>query len=200
MSLARVGLVLSFDASRLARNNHDWYQLLEVCSIFGTLIADGERLYDPRLYHDRLLLGLSGMMSEAELHHLKQRMHAGARHKAERGELHQGLPVGLARGFGGEVILNPDEEVQARIRLVFEKFREIRSAGGVMRYLQTVGLPLPARPLRGPAPNAGGLATGAYFFNPRYSPQSRLRRGVCLWAQDASSCASYTSASAWGAG
>ena len=153
MSLARVGLVLSFDASRLARNNHDWYQLLEVCSIFGTLIADGERLYDPRLYHDRLLLGLSGMMSEAELHHLKQRMHAGARHKAERGELHQGLPVGLARGFGGEVILNPDEEVQARIRLVFEKFREIRSAGGVMRHLRTVGLPLPARPLRGPAPH-----------------------------------------------
>src|SRR6266566_5851057 len=96
---------------------------------------------------------MSGMMSEAELHHLKQRMHAGARHKAERGELHQGLPVGLARGFGGEVILNPDEEVQARIRLVFEKFREIRSAGGVMRYLRTVGLPLPARPLRGPAPH-----------------------------------------------
>ena len=197
MSLARVGLVLSFDASRLARNNHDWYQLLEVCSIFGTLIADGERLYDPRLYHDRLLLGLSGMMSEAELHHLKQRMHAGARHKAERGELHQGLPVGLARGFGGEVILNPDEEVQARIRLVFEKFREIRSAGGVMRYLRTVGLPLPAPRS---CSSRGGLATGAYFFNPRYSPQSRLRRGVCLWAQDASSCASYTSASPWGAG
>jgi DNA invertase Pin-like site-specific DNA recombinase len=74
ISLARVGLVLSFDASRLARNNRDWYQLLEVCSIFGTLIADGERLYDPRLYHDRLLLGLSGMMSEAELHHIKQRL------------------------------------------------------------------------------------------------------------------------------
>jgi DNA invertase Pin-like site-specific DNA recombinase len=97
ISLTRVGLVLSFDASRLARNNRDWYQLLEVCSIFGTLIADGERLYDPRLYHDRLLLGLSGMMSEAELHHIKQRMHAGARNKAERGELRQGLPVGLAR-------------------------------------------------------------------------------------------------------
>jgi hypothetical protein len=96
---------------------------------------------------------MTGMMSEAELHHLKQRMHAGARHKAERGELHQGLPVGLARGLGGEVILNPDEEVQARIRLVFEKFREIRSAGGVMRYLQETHLPLPARPLRGPAPH-----------------------------------------------
>jgi len=152
ISLARVGLVLSFDASRLARNNRDWYQLLEVCSIFGTLIADGERLYDPRLYHDRLLLGLSGMMSEAELHQLKQRMQAGARHKAERGELRQGLPVGLARGPAGEVILNPDEEVQARIRLVFEKFRENRSAGGVMRYLRAANLPLPARPRVGPAP------------------------------------------------
>jgi DNA invertase Pin-like site-specific DNA recombinase len=82
VSLARVGLVLSFDASRLARTNRDWYQRLEVCTIFGTLIADGERLYDPRLYHDRLLLGLSGMMSEAELHHLKQPMDAGARHEA----------------------------------------------------------------------------------------------------------------------
>ena len=152
ISLARAGLVLSFDASRLARNNRDWYQLLEVCSIFGTLIADGERLYDPRLYHDRLLLGLTGMLSEAELHQLKQRMQAGARNKAERGELRQGLPVGLARGPAGEVILNPDEEVQARIRLVFEKFREIRSAGGVMRYLRAAHLPLPACPRVGPAP------------------------------------------------
>jgi len=79
ISLARAGLVLSYDASRLARNNRDWYQPLEVCSIFGTLIADGERLYDPRLYHDRLLLGLTGMRSLAELHQLKQRMQAGAR-------------------------------------------------------------------------------------------------------------------------
>ncbi|MFL5654744.1 MAG: recombinase family protein [Ktedonobacteraceae bacterium] len=153
ISLARAGLVLSFDASRLARNNRDWYQLLEVCSIFGTLIADGERLYDPRLYHDRLLLGLSGMMSEAELHHIKQRMHAGARHKAERGELRLGLPVGLARGSCGEVMLNPDEEVQARIPLVFQKFRDIRSARGVMCYLRETHLPLPVRPLRGPAPH-----------------------------------------------
>ncbi len=153
ISLARAGLVLSFDASRLARNNRDWYQLLEVCSIFGTLIADGERLYDPRLYHDRLLLGLTGMMSEAELHHLKQRMHAGARNKAERGELRLALPVGLTRLPTGEVILNPDEEVQARIHLVFQKFREIRSAGGVMRYLRAARLPLPVRPLRGPTPH-----------------------------------------------
>src|SRR5712691_9546525 len=140
ISLARAGLVLSFDASRLARNHRDWYQLLEVCSIFGTLIADGERLYDPRLSHDRLLLGLTGMLSEAELHQLKQRMHAGARHKAQRGELRLGLPVGLARGSYGEVILNPDEEVQARIHLVFQKFRDIRSARGVMCYLREAHL------------------------------------------------------------
>jgi Recombinase len=92
------------------------------------------------------------MRSLAELHQLKQRMQAGARHKAERGALRQGLPVGLARGPAGEVILNPDEEVQARLRLVFEKFREIRKACGVMRYLRAVHLPLPACPRVGPAP------------------------------------------------
>jgi DNA invertase Pin-like site-specific DNA recombinase len=95
MSLARAGLVLSFDASRLARNNRDWYQLLEVCSIFGTLIADGERLYDPRLYHDRLLLGLTGMRSLAELHQLKQRMQAGARDIRRTGRTAPGVACGI---------------------------------------------------------------------------------------------------------
>jgi len=93
------------------------------------------------------------MLSEAELHHLKQRMHAGARNKAERGELRLALPVGLTRLPTGEVLLNPDEEVQERIHLVFQKFREIRSAGGVMRYLRVARLPLPVRPLRGPTPH-----------------------------------------------
>lgn len=185
ISLARVGLVLSFDASRLARNNRDWYQLLEVCSIFGTLIADGERLYDPRLYHDRLLLGLSGMMSEAELHQLKQRMQAGARHKAERGELRQGLPVGLARGLAGEVILNPDEEVQARIRLVFEKFRAhplgrrgdaISPSGAFAATGLSQSRPCSLR---------NRLATSADLSHPRYSPQSCLRGRLRLWAQAA---------------
>src|SRR6266849_6997626 len=89
IGLGNAGLVISLDASRLARNNRDWHQLLELCSVFGVLIADGERLYEPTLYHDRLLLGLSGIMSEAELHQLKLRLHAGDRHKAERGELRQ---------------------------------------------------------------------------------------------------------------
>ncbi len=153
IGLAHVGLVVSLDASRLARNNSDWYQLLELCSLFGTLMADSENLYDPRVYHDRLLLGLSGMMSEAELHQLKLRLQSGARHKAERGELRQPLPIGLARLQTGQVCLHPDEEIQARIRLVFQKFEELGSAKAVVRYLDRAGLPLPTRPLRGPAPH-----------------------------------------------
>ena len=153
IGLGKVGMVVSLDASRLARNNRDWHQLLELCSLFGVLIADGEQLYDPRAYHDRLLLGLSGMMSEAELHQLKLRLHQGERHKAERGELRLPLPAGLDRSRAGEVMLNPDEEAQARIRLVFDKFRELKSAKAVLRYLQQHGLKLPIRPLRGPAPH-----------------------------------------------
>jgi len=153
ISLARVGIVLSWDASRLARNNRDWYHLLELCGLFGTLLADGERLYDPSTYHDRLLLGLSGMMSEAELHQLKRRLQAGAQHKAARGELALPLPVGFVRWPDGSVTLDPDEEVQARVRLVFAKFAELGSAKAVVRYCRQAGLPLPARPLRGPAPH-----------------------------------------------
>ena len=153
IGLARVGLVVSLDASRLARNNSDWYRLIELCAVFGTLLADGERLYDPRRYHDRLLLGLSGMMSEAELHQLKLRLHAGERQKAERGELRLPLPAGLERQPDGRVGLHPDEEVQARLGLVFAKFDELGSAHAVMRYLRRAGLPVPVRPLRGPAPH-----------------------------------------------
>jgi DNA invertase Pin-like site-specific DNA recombinase len=125
IGLGHAGLVVSLDASRLARNNSDWHRLLELCGLFQTLIADAERIYDPRAYHDRLLLGLSGIMSEAELHHLKLRLHAGERNKALRGELRQPLPVGLARLPGGEVVMNPDEEVQARLRLVFFHVRRV---------------------------------------------------------------------------
>src|SRR5918912_2610159 len=143
IGLGHAGLVVSLDASRLARNNSDWHRLLELCGLFQTLIADAERLYDPRAYHDRLLLGLSGIMSEAELHHLKLRLHAGERNKARRGELRQPLPVGLVRLPSGEVILNPDQEVQARLRLVFSSFVELGTAHAVVRYLHRHHLPLP---------------------------------------------------------
>jgi len=153
IGLGKAGLVLSLDASRLARNNRDWHQLLELCSLFGVLIADGERLYDPNAYHDRLLLGLSGIMSEAELHQIKVRLHLGERQKAARGELRMPLPAGLCHGRDGRVVLNPDEEIQARLLLLFATFRKLRSAKAVMRYLQQAGLRLPVRPLRGPAPH-----------------------------------------------
>ena len=153
VGLGKAGLVMSLDASRLARNNRDWHQLLELCSLFGVLIADGERLYDPAAYHDRLLLGLSGIMSEAELHQIKVRLHQGERQKAARGELRLPLPAGLIQGRDGGVTLNPDEEVQERLRLIFVKFRELRSAKAVMRYLRHNKLLVPVRPLHGPAPH-----------------------------------------------
>jgi DNA invertase Pin-like site-specific DNA recombinase len=153
IGLGKAGLVMSLDASRLARNNRDWHQLLELCSLFGVLIADGERLYNPCVYHDRLLLGLSGIMSEAELHQIKLRLHQGERQKAARGELRLPLPAGLAYGPDNRIGLNPDEEVRARISLLFAKFRELRSAKAAMRYFQREALLLPVRPLDGPAPH-----------------------------------------------
>jgi DNA invertase Pin-like site-specific DNA recombinase len=152
IGLGKAGLVVSLDASRLARNNRDWHQLLELCSIFGVLLADSERLYDPAAYHDRLLLGLSGIMSEAELHQIRLRLHQGEWQKAARGELRLPLPAGLVWERDDRIALHPDEEVQARLHFVFEKFRELQSAKAVMRELQRHGLMLPARPLRGPAP------------------------------------------------
>jgi DNA invertase Pin-like site-specific DNA recombinase len=194
IGLGKAGLVLSLDASRLARNNRDWHQLLELFSLFGALIADGERLYDPCVYHDRLLLGLSGIMSEAELHQIKVRLHQGERQKAARGELRIPLPVGLAHRPGGGIILNPDEEVQARLRLVFARFLELQSANAVMRALLQAGLPLPVRPLSGPAPHAIEWRTpsksrvmqilknpayaGAYVYGRRRQDPTRRKPGV----------------------
>lgn len=175
IGLGHAGLVISLDASRLARNNGDWHRLLELCGLFQVLLADAERLYDPRAYHDRLLLGLSGIMSEAELHALTLRLHAGERNKALRGELRVPLPVGLTRLPSGDVVLNPDQEVQARLRLVFDAFAERGSAGAVVRYLVQHQLPLPSRPLRGPAPHetrwdaATSSLVLAILHNPAYA-------------------------------
>jgi len=153
IGLGNAGLVISLDASRLARNNRDWRQLLEPCSLFGVIIADGERLYDPSAYHDRLLLGLSGIMSEAELHRIRMRRRQGELQKAARGELRMPLPAGLIYDRSDQIALNPDEEVQARLRLVFVKFQELQSARAVMLYLRSNALCLPVRPLVGPSPH-----------------------------------------------
>jgi DNA invertase Pin-like site-specific DNA recombinase len=188
IGLANAGLILSLDASRLARNNRDWHQLLELCSLFGVLIADGERLYDPRAYHDRLLLGLSGIMSEAELHQIQVRLHQGERQKAARGELRLPLPAGLARNSAGTVILNLDEEVQARIRLVFAEFRKLQSAKAVTMVLRRADLQVPVRPILGPAPHEVAWREANTAFTTDHFQDAggndRMGRSVLAWSSD----------------
>ena len=112
VGLDHVGLILGVEMSRLARSSKDGHQLLEICALFGTLIADLDGLYDPRQYNDRLLLGLKGTMSEAELHLLKQRMYQGTLQKARRGALRFALPMGYVHNAAGEVVYDPDEQVR----------------------------------------------------------------------------------------
>ncbi len=135
VSLNRVGIVLGIEMSRLARSCRDWHQLLEICSVFGTLIGDLDGIYDPTDYNDRLLLGLKGTMSEAELHILKQRMLAGKRAKAARGELGMPVPMGYIRRPSGEVIQDPDEQARATIALIFDQFERRGTVNGVLQHL-----------------------------------------------------------------
>ena len=126
VALAHVGLVLGLQVSRLARNNADWYRLLELCGVTDTLIGDNDGVYHPALFNDRLLLGLKGTMSEAELPIIRARLDGGIRNKAARGELRRGLPVGFVWGEqDGEVLFHPDEAVAGAIRTVFERFAEV---------------------------------------------------------------------------
>src|ERR1039457_3204989 len=144
VALAHVGLVLGLQVSRLARNNADWYRLLELCGITDTLIGDSDGVYHPALFNDRLLLGLKGTMSEAELPIIRARLDGGIRNKAARGELRRGLPVGFVWGEqDGEVLFHPDEAVAAAIRTVFERFAEFGSARRVWLWFRSEGLSLP---------------------------------------------------------
>jgi len=144
VALAHVGIVLGLEVSRLARNNADWYRLLELCGITDTLIGDNDGVYHPALFNDRLLLGLKGTMSEAELHIIRARLDGGIRNKAARGELRRGLPVGLVWGEqDGEVLFHPDEAVTGAIRTVFERFAEFGSARRVWLWFLSEGLSLP---------------------------------------------------------
>ena len=141
-----VGLILSIEVSRLARNNSDWYRLLDLCGVTDTLIADEDGLYHPGLYNDRLLLGLKGTMAEAELHVLRARLNGGIRTKALRGELRRGLPIGFEWGeLDGEIRLNPDQAVTGAIRCVFKKFDEFGSVRRVWLYFRSQRLQLPSR-------------------------------------------------------
>jgi DNA invertase Pin-like site-specific DNA recombinase len=151
VALDRVGLVLGLEMSRLARSCKDWHQLLELCARFRVLLADADGVYDPTDYADRLMLGLTGMMSEAELHVLKGRMHQGKLNKARRGELVVAVPVGYIKHPSGEVTLDPDEQVQAVVRLIFDQFDVRGTVHGVLRYLIAHDVRMPVRVQAGSA-------------------------------------------------
>jgi DNA invertase Pin-like site-specific DNA recombinase len=144
VALGHVGLVLGLEVSRLARNNADWYRLLDLCGLTGTVLADDDGVYDPSVFNDRLVLGLKGTMSEAELYVLRARLDGGIRHKAARGELRRGLPVGLVWGdAAGEVRCHPDEAVTGAIRTVFARFAEDGSVRRVWLWFRAEGLRFP---------------------------------------------------------
>jgi DNA invertase Pin-like site-specific DNA recombinase len=193
VGLGNVGLVLGVEMSRLARSCRDWHQLLEICALFDTLIADADGVYDPTNYNDRLLLGLKGTMSEAELHILKARMLEGRKAKARRGELGKAVPMGYLRRPSGEVVLDPDEQAQTTIRLVFDLFERLRTIGKVMRYLVEHDIRLPVRVRGGTRkaelewhrPNRATLQNlfanptyaGAYVYGVRSTDRRRQKAG-----------------------
>jgi DNA invertase Pin-like site-specific DNA recombinase len=175
ISLGKVGIVFCYEVSRLARNSRDWHHLLEASGLFDTLIADYDGIYDLHHFNDRLLLGLKGTMSEAELHLLKLRMAAGRKRQLERGAYRQILPTGLVRIEDGVVIKDPDEQVRQVIGLVFDTFARLKSCSKVLQYFHQEKILLPRRQIRGPdagtvvwrEPTAGSLYS--ILTNPAYA-------------------------------
>jgi DNA invertase Pin-like site-specific DNA recombinase len=201
VGLNHVGIILGIDMSRLARSNKDWHQLLELCAIFRTLLGDQDGIYDPSDYNDRLLLGLKGTMSEAELHILRNRLLLGKRNKAERGELFAHPPRGYVKSASGQLVLDPDEQVRATIKLCFEKFASLGSGRALLRWLRDNQIRLPVRVSKGPnrgelrwnEANHGAVYTllqhpayaGAYCYGrthtePRIPGQSQRRRTTSM--------------------
>lgn len=146
VSTDRVGLILGLEMSRLARSCKDWHALLELCSIYHTLLADADGLYDPADYNDRLLLGLKGTMSEAELHILRSRMYRGLCNKAARGEVLNHAPLGYVRTLAGDFVIDPDEQVRTVVSLIFEQFARRGSVNGLLEWLVEHAVKLPIRP------------------------------------------------------
>jgi DNA invertase Pin-like site-specific DNA recombinase len=149
VGLGRAGIVLGLEVSRLARNCADWHRLLEICAVTDTLILDEDGLYDPGQFNDRLLLGLKGTFSEAELHVLRARLRGGILNKARRGELKNPLPVGLVYDDKQRVILDPDQQVQQAIRALFASFERTGSATATVKFFRQQGLLFPRRLRRG---------------------------------------------------
>jgi DNA invertase Pin-like site-specific DNA recombinase len=171
VGLSEVGLILSIDVTRLARNCTDWYPLLDICGLRGCLIADRDGVYDPGNANGRLLLGLKGTISELELHTIRSRLTAGLLAKAERGELALSLPIGLVRDPSGVVVKDPDMAVQERLGFVFEMFLKFRTVAKVMRLLNHRGLDLPRRDRHGDLrwARATICSVAAILKNPAYA-------------------------------
>lgn len=195
VALGQVGVIFSIEVSRVARNNSDWYRLLDLCGVTDTLIGDEDGLYHPGLFNDRLLLGLKGTMAEAELHVLRARLEGGIRNKAARGELRRGLPVGFIWGEeDGQVLFHPDRAVTSALRTVFDKFAEVGSVRQVWLWLRSQGLSFPLQShtqseIRWVTPTytaihhvltnpvyAGAYAYGKTRYERYLDPEGRLRK------------------------
>src|SRR5438128_6923625 len=150
VGLGRVGLVMGLEVSRLARNSSDWHRLLEICALAETLILDEDGIYDPSHFNDRLLLGLKGTMSEAELHLLRARLIGGQINKARRGELWMKPPIGFVYSSEGALVLDPDKQVQQALRLSFDTFRRTGSATATVKLFRKQGVLFPRRIHGGP--------------------------------------------------
>ena len=150
VSMGQAGIVLGLEVSRLARNSTDWHRLLEICALSETLILDEDGVYDPVDFNDRLLLGLKGTMSEAELHMMRARLRGGVLSAARRGELKIPLPVGLIYDPLGQVVLDPDPQVQHSLRLLFDTFTRTGSANATVKHFHEEKLLFPHRPQGGP--------------------------------------------------
>ena len=182
VGLGRVGVVMGLEASRLARNSADWHRLLEICALADTLILDEDGVYDPSHFNDRLLLGLHGMMSEAELYILRARLVGGQLNKARRGELWVHPPIGYVYDRSGHLVLDPDAQIQNTVRLLFDTFRRTGAAGQVVRHFRREGVLWPRRLPAGP--RAGDIVFAPLvhhrvlhlLHNPRYT-------GAFVWGR-----------------
>lgn len=175
VGMGRVGLVMGLEVSRLARNSTDWHRLLEICALTETLILDEDGIYDPAHFNDRLLLGLKGTMSEAELHILRARLIGGQLNKARRGALWMRPPLGFVTDAHGHLALDPDAQIQGAVRLLFETFRRTGSACAVVSHFATEHIAWPSRLTKGV--RKGAVVQGPLYHhrvltilhNPRYA-------------------------------
>jgi DNA invertase Pin-like site-specific DNA recombinase len=195
VGMGRAGIVMGLEVSRLARNSSDWHRLLEICALSDTLILDEDGVYDPSHFNDRLLLGLKGTMSEAELHVLRARLRGGILNKARRGELGVPLPIGFQYDANNRVVFDPDKQVQQTLRTFFQTFRRTGSASATVKAFRQQGLPFPRRARSGAAKgetlwgeleHARALEilhnprfAGAFFFGRRRQRKHAEGKGMC---------------------